>query len=158
MGVYMKKTLVRDVMSTEPVFTNSDMALTDLVKLFVTYQVRGLPVVGEDGRLLGVVTETDLFLKKKGVAFSIERVPTLLGQVVDPDEVERLDLCRSVTVGEVMTESPVSIGPDESLWDAAQLMSERRFSILPVTADGTWLGTVRRIFLLRRIYAPTAPS
>ena len=150
----MRKTRVRELMSQEPVYAHPDMPLGALVELFAAHQVRGVPVVGDDLELVGVVSETDLFLKERGIAFSLEKVPTLLGQIVDPDDVEKLDACRGVTVREVMTGSPVSIGPEATLWDAAHTMSERKFSILPVTEDGRWVGTVRRIFLLRRIYAP----
>lgn len=40
----MRKTLVGKIMSTKPIFAKPEMPLTELVKLFATYRVRGVPV------------------------------------------------------------------------------------------------------------------
>ena len=116
----MKKTKVRELLCDEQACARPEMQLTEFVALFSKHSVRGLPVVDAEGAILGVVTETDLFLKKKGVALSLEKVPTLLGHVIDPEEVEGMAADYDVTVRDVMTESAVTIGPDATLWEAAQ--------------------------------------
>ncbi len=115
--------------------------------------VRAVPVVGDDGRLLGVVSETDLFLKEKGVPFSLEKVPTLLGQVVVQDELQDFELCQRVKVEEVMTDGVTSVEASATLEEVAMLMYERGFSVLPVVEGDRLVGVVRRIDILTRLYA-----
>jgi len=111
-----------------------------------------MSVVDEGGNLLGVVSETDLFIKEKGVPFSMEKVPTLLGQVIGEDQIEDIDLGKGVTVREVMTRDVITIDSSATLEDAAWLMHKKKLSLLPVISDGSLVGEVRRISVLRVIY------
>lgn len=149
----MKRIPVADLMEKEPVSVRPDRPLSELVASLQRYKFRALPVTGEDGRLLGVVSETDLFLKEKGVPFSLEKVPTLLGRVVAEDELQDFAPGRRVKVEEVMTVNPISVEPSATLEEAAMLMYQSKFSVLPVVDGERLVGMVRRIDLLRRIYA-----
>ena len=148
----MKKIPVREFMSRDRTAARADMPLTELVSLFTEHSVRALPVTDADGVLLGVVSETDLFLKEKGVAFSLEKVPTLLGKVIDPKEVNKFERTRRVLVDEVMSSRAVTASEDDTLEAVTMLMFRNRLSLLPVTAEGTLVGVLRRIDVLRKIY------
>ncbi len=149
----MKHLHAAEFMEHEPVAVRPAMPLAELVALLWREHVRALPVVDGEGVLVGVVSETDLFLKKKGVPFSLEKVTTLLGEPIPKDQLSGLERTDRVTVGEVMTDHPVTVGPEATLEQAALLMHERGLSVLPVEEDGRLVGMVRRINLLRRIYA-----
>ncbi len=148
----MKRTPVSRFMSRELIVARPEMPLTKLVALLQEHCVRGLPVTDESNRLVGVVSETDLFLKEKGVPFSLEKVPSLLGQVVDRDEVDQVELCKKVRVGEVMTSTVTSVAEEATLEEVAMLMYERHLTMLPVVRDGELVGVVRRIDVLRLLY------
>ena len=139
-------------MEHEPVAATPGMELTDLVELFWRERVRALPVTEAGGRLVGVVSETDLFLKNKGVPFSLEKVPALLGEAVAKDELAELEVSAGITVADVMTAHPVTITADTTVADAAMAMLDRGLSVLPVVDGDRLVGMVRRIQLLRRIY------
>ena len=113
-----------------------------------------MSVVDEAGNLVGVVSETDLFIKEKGVPFSMEKVPTLLGRAIGQDQIDDLDLeiGKGVTVGQVMTTDVVTIDAGATLEDAAWLMHKQKVSLLPVISDGSLIGEIRRISVLRVIY------
>ena len=149
----MKRVPVAELMEKDPVTTRPGTPLTELVGQLRQYGVRAVPVVGDDGRLLGVVSETDLFLKEKGVPFSLEKVPTLLGQVVVQDELQDFELCQRVKVEEVMTDGVTSVEASATLEEVAMLMYERGFSVLPVVEGDRLVGVVRRIDILTRLYA-----
>ena len=148
----MKRIPVSRFMSRELIAARQEMPLTELVGLLQEHGVRGLPVIDQAKRVVGVVSETDLFLKEKGVPFSLEKVPSLLGQVVDKDEVGQVELCKKVTVGEVMSSTVTTVDEETTLEDVAMLMYERHLTMLPVVDDGELTGVVRRIDVLRLLY------
>lgn len=149
----MKRIPARELMEKDPVTTSPDTPLTELVTQLKRYGFRAMPVVDADQKLVGVVSETDLFLKERGVPFSLEKVPTLLGRMVAEDELQDFEPTRRVKVEEVMSTSVVSLEPAATLEDAAMLMLKRKFSLIPVVEDGRLVGVVRRIDILTRLYA-----
>jgi len=148
----VKKVPVTDLMEADPVTTRAETPLTELVRQLKRYGFRAMPVADDDGNLLGVVSETDLFLKEKGVPFSLEKVPSLLGQMVAEDELQDFEPTRRVKVKEVMSTGIVTLPPNATLEDAAMLMCKRRFPLIPIVEEKKLLGVVRRIDVLRRLY------
>ena len=148
----MKGAPAKEFMSRDLTAARADMPLPELVRLFDKNKVRGLPVTDEDGHLVGIITERDIFLKEKGVPFSLETVPSLLGEVVDKDDVDDVDRCQSVLVEEVMHANVNAIDPETPLEDVAMLMFENNLTLVPVVTDDKLIGVVRRIHVLRKIY------
>ena len=148
----MKETPVSEFMSRDLTAASKEMPLTELVTLFKENKVRGLPVTDEDNRLLGVVTERDIFLKEKGVPFSLETVPTLLGQVIDKADIDQVELCRQVTVEDVMRANVATVTETDTLEDVGMLMYEEKRALVPVVKNDKLVGVVRRIHVLREIY------
>jgi CBS domain-containing protein len=136
----MKQTPVSEFMSRDLTSARKEMPLTELVALFKKNKVRGLPVTDEEDRLLGVVTERDIFLKEKGVPFSLETVPTLLGQVVDKQDIDQVERCRQVTVEDVMRANVSTVTVTDTLEDVGMLMYEERRALVPVVEDEKLVG------------------
>ena len=149
----VKKVPVSELMEKDPVTARADMPLTELVAQLKRYGFRAMPVVDDEDRPIGVVSETDLFLKEKGVPFSLEKVPTLLGRMVAEDELQDFAPTRRVKVEEVMSTTVARLDPSATLEDAAMLMLKRRFSLIPVVENDKLVGIVRRIDILTRLYA-----
>ena len=148
----MIKIPVTDFMRQPPVSTRPETTLVELVAELQEKGVRTMSVVDDAGKLVGVVSETDLFIKEKGVPFSMGKVPTLLGQAIGEDEIDDIDVGKGITVGQVMTRDVVTIDASATLGDVAWLMHKKKLSLLPVIADGTLVGEIRRITVLRVIY------
>jgi CBS domain-containing protein len=148
----MKTISVTEFMSRDLSAAREDMLLPDLVKMLDERKVRGLPVVDDNGNVTGIVTETDIFLKEKGVPFSMEKVPSLLGQIIDPAEVDKVEGCRQVPVGDVMTRKVTTVTEDATLEEVTMVMYEKHVTLLPVLVDGKLSGVVRRVNILRRLY------
>lgn len=62
-----KTTTVRDVMSKEVLYCFDDQDVSEVAKNMGERQVRRMPVVNRDKRLVGVVSLGDLALKKEGM-------------------------------------------------------------------------------------------
>jgi len=132
----MPKT-VADIMSREPILARPEMPLNEAIKILAEKRISGLPVVNEAGKLVGVISETDLMWKETGA--TPPAYIMLLDSVIylqNPAKYERdLHKVLGQTVGEVMSGNPVTIDPDKSLQEAARLMHERKIHRLPVLDD-----------------------
>jgi CBS domain-containing protein len=118
---------VDDLMSTE-VVTMSRNETLDLVDQIMTLgRIRHLPVLDDDGKLCGVVSQRDLFRGALATALGYGRV----GQ-------DRL--LRSLAVKEVMSTEVVTTSRETPLEDAAKLMFERKLGCLPVVSGGELVG------------------
>jgi acetoin utilization protein AcuB len=126
---------VRDIMTIEvaTVGRNDALALAD--DLMKTKKIRHLPVV-EEGRLVGILTQRDLFQAAMSSAMGF-------------GEKARKEFLKTVLVKEVMTEEVVTIAPDADAREAARRMLERKVGCLPVLDSGRLAGIVSESDLLR---------
>jgi CBS domain-containing protein len=140
---------VADVMETDWPTLGPEQTVEDAIKLFAESGISGAPVV-EDGRLAGIVTEGDLIFRDAEI-----KAPgflDILGGVIplgNWDEYREEALkSAGVTVGEVMTREVLTVGPDDSLAEAATVMAEEGIKLLPVAEEGILRGIVTRMDIL----------
>ena len=129
---------VRDVMTTGVVVVRAGTPYREMTTMFRQHRVSGFPVVDDDGKVTGVVSETDL----------------LAVAAADPDTGAHPALWRphhkQLTVGEatagaLMTHPAVTVGPDEPARTAGRLMSSLKLQRLPVVdRDGHLVGILSR--------------
>lgn len=129
----MPKT-VADVMSRDPIVVRPETPLKEAIQILAERHISGLPVVEQTGKLVGVISETDLMWQEKGV--TPPAYIMFLDSVIylqNPATFER-DLHKSLgqTVGEVMTQDAITITEEKPLREAAALMHERNVRRLPV--------------------------
>ncbi len=149
----MSKT-VAEVMTHGPITVHPETALTEVIRILAERHISGLPVVDATGKLIGVVSETDLMWQATDVT------PPAYIMVLDsviyldnPGRYER-DLHKALgqTVADVMSHHPVTIGPEQPLSMAAHLMYDRQVHRLPVVnADGAVLGILTRGDIVRSL-------
>ncbi len=140
---------VGDIMQTDWPALGPDQTVEDTIKLFAESGISGVPVV-EGERLVGIVTEGDLIFQDADV-----KAPgflDILGGIIPLGNWEeyRREVLKSagVTVGEVMTENPITVSPDATLAEAATLMAENRVKLLPVAEGERLRGVVTRMDIL----------
>lgn len=152
----MPKT-VADVMTRDPITAKPETPLNEVIKTLAEQRISGLPVVDEAGKLVGVISETDLMWRESGA--TPPPYIMLLDSVIyleNPNRYEReLHKALGATVKEVMTDHHVvTIAPDKPLRDAAQLMHERKVHRLPVlNTEGRVIGILTRGDIVRAMAA-----
>src|SRR5215218_3489752 len=126
-----------------------EQTVEDAIKLFAESGISGVPVVVE-GRLAGIVTEGDLIFQDAEI-----KAPgflDILGGMIPLGNWEeyRQEALKSagVTVGEVMTTEVLTVGPNDSLSEAATIMAEEKIKLLPVAEEGRLRGVVTRMDIL----------
>ena len=133
---------VRDVMSTRVIVVRQSAPYKDMAAMLRQQRVSAFPVIDDDHRVIGVVSEGDLLAKK---VFDGSSPEAAQGTLRRRDH----DKAAAVTAAELMTTPAVTIGPDAPVTEAARLMYSRRVKRLPVTSeDGTLIGIVSRADVL----------
>ncbi|HUZ87545.1 MAG TPA: CBS domain-containing protein [Candidatus Baltobacterales bacterium] len=132
---------VSDVMTKDVVSVGPDEDFKTVARLMQLHEVSALPVVDHGGKLVGIVSESDLLAKER------ERGANrpLLGLRWNEDSV-----ASARTAGDVMTSPAICIAPDASIPEAARLMYREAVKRLPVIDHkGDLLGIVSRADLLK---------
>jgi len=141
---------VKDVMSTHVIAVRQRAGYKEMAAMLRDQRVSAFPVIDDDNKVIGVVSETDLLAKE-----ALEgTVPWTLGSL--PRQHVRSQV-NGVTAAELMTKPVVTIGPDKPVTDAARLMFNMRVKRLPVVSDdGTLIGIVTRSDVLSVYNRPDA--
>ena len=132
-------TRISDVMTTPVVTLTRVTPYREIARLLARYQIGGLPVILMDQRVAGVVSEGDLVAARDKEAWRV-RTGTKAGQHWPGSQWHA-----AILAGELMTAPAVTIGPDETVATAAQVMTAHRVSRLPVVGrDGMLIGIVSK--------------
>jgi len=143
-------TTVKDVMTTHVVAVRLKATYKDMATRLREFRVSAFPVLDEDNKVVGVVSEADL-LTKEALEYSPHSVASgiLHGR-------ERAKAA-AVTAADLMTRPAVTVGPDETVSHAARLMYSRKVKRLPVVDDrGRLVGIVSRADVLSVFSRPDA--
>ncbi|MCR3922087.1 MAG: CBS domain-containing protein [Firmicutes bacterium] len=143
---------VKDIMTTEVITVHKETTIKEVARLLIEHRISGLPVVDEEKRLIGVVTEGDLIYADKKLhapAFT-----EILGGVIffeNPKQMgEDLQKMTAYKVSGIMTTEVFSVREDAAVEDAATIMVEKGINRVPVvTKDKTLVGIVSRQDIIR---------
>ncbi|MFE2359664.1 CBS domain-containing protein [Streptomyces virginiae] len=125
---------VEDIMTHAVISVDRRTPFKEVVEAMRQWRISALPVLSEEGRVAGVVSEADLLLKAQGA-----------------------DESRAVTAGQLMTVPAVTVTKDATIPGAARLMARGHLKRLPVVdGDGRLIGVVSRGDLLKIYLRPDA--
>ncbi len=141
---------VADLMTRQVVAIDPETPLAQAIGLMTRYKVSGLPVVGRNDRVVGILTEGDL-LRRVEIG-TVQKPAGWLASFFLPERAaENYVLGHGRRVQEVMTPEVVTIADDASLTEAARLMQRHHVKRLPVVRDGRLCGILSRADLVRRV-------
>ncbi|WP_432822736.1 CBS domain-containing protein [Trichloromonas sp.] len=141
----------KDIMTTSVHSVSADTEVDELARLFSETNVNAMPVVDSEGRLEGVVTETDLVEQDKPL-----HIPTVVS-IFDwvfyleseknfRDEVKRITARK---VGDICSREVATCSPDTPVNEIAGLMVDRATHLVPVVENGKVVGVVARLDIIR---------
>ena len=152
----MTNKIVSDVMSYNPITVKPEMSLKEAIKILAEQRISGLPVVNENGKLVGIVSETDLMWQESGAT------PPPYIMVLDsiiflenPARYEKeIHKALGETVHDVMTKNPLTTTAEKPLSATAKLMHEHNIHRLPVLNEyGKVIGILTRGDIIRAMAA-----
>ena len=119
---------VADYMTREVVAVHPDMPTSEAIVLLLKHRISGMPVVDEDGKLVGILSERDCL--KAFVHARYHNLPTTAARDLMTTEVE-------------------TVGPDMGILEVADLFLDRHFRRLPVVEEDRLVGQISRRDVLR---------
>ncbi len=130
--------LVKDVMTRSVRVVNPDTKVMEVASVMCLYRIPGIPVVEEDGRLVGIVAEKDvlhrLFPKLENL------MEEGMGNVDLDKEMAKYKDVLTLPVSDLMTPNPITVTPDLHVLRAASVMVRHRFRRIPVAHNGMLVG------------------
>jgi CBS domain-containing protein len=136
---------VREVMTRDVVTVTPETSLKEVARKLVDLRVSGMPVVGADGSVVGVISEADVLAKERREHEDVGPIARLLHRR-DPSEKGKL---AARTAGEAMTSPAITVDPSWTIPTVAQMMLEHAINRLPVVRAGRLVGIVTRADLVR---------
>jgi CBS domain-containing protein len=134
------ETTVKDVMTTQVVAVRRGATFKEMAATLRRCRVSAFPVVDENGKVIGVVSEADLLAKEALADHG------LVDGLLHHREVYKAE---GVTAGDLMTHPAVTVRPGDTVEHAARLMYGLRIKRLPVVdAGGALVGLISRTDLL----------
>jgi CBS domain-containing protein len=141
------------VMTRFVVTAGPDATMTELAKTLAQHAISGLPIVDQNGKLLGIVSEGDLM--RQFTHTGEQRRSWWLHMLADGDrlapeflEYVRLDRRQA---RDMMQTDVVTTTEDATLPEIAELMGRHRIKRLPVVKDGKLVGIVTRADLVKAV-------
>ena len=143
----------RDIMTTEVITVSPETLVSDLAKTLAGKNIGGVPVVDADGRLLGIVTQSDLVERAR----DLEMPPAI--NILDfhvylqiPSHLFRkVEKMLGATVADVMSPKPVTVSPETPVPQIAALMAKQKVHTLPVLERGKIVGIIGKMDLVRAV-------
>ncbi len=147
--------LINDIMTRKVVTVTTGDSVEECARLLQKHNISGLPVLGKDGKVAGIVTEGDLI--RRASRIKAPGYLEILGGLIylgSPQKfVDELQRAMSLEAGNLMSKKVISIKPDDTMEKAATLMIENEISRLPVLdEDGNLIGIVSRRDIMQHLY------
>src|SRR5215475_7466186 len=136
----MNKT-VKDIMTTRVIWVSKNATFREMAAALREYRVSAFPVVDDDRKVIGGVSEADMLAKE-----ALIDEPGFVGGILHRRDQAK---ARGITAGDLMTTAVVAVRPEDTVEHAAKLMYDRGVKRLPVTDEsGHLVGIISRADVL----------
>ena len=138
-------------MTTEVLTVSPETSISELSKILENRKIGGLPVVDKGGRLLGVITQSDLVDRARDLELppAINILDFHFYLQIPSHLLQRVEKMLGTTVGDCMTPNPVTVAPDTPVARIAALMAKQKMHTIPVLEGGKIVGVIGKMDLVR---------
>ncbi|MBT5469103.1 MAG: CBS domain-containing protein [Nitrospina sp.] len=140
-----------EIMTRKVVTVNKNLPIKELSKLFIENRFNGVPVVDDDGNVIGVVTQGDLIEQNKNL--HIPTVITLFDAVLFLDSEKKFESdvkkLTGTKVEDIYHKHAVSVSPNANISEITTLMAEKDVHTLPVLDGEKLVGVIGKRDVIR---------
>ncbi len=123
---------VEDYMARKLITFKPDQPMHDVVDALMKHKISGVPVVNNDGELVGVISEGDCL--KEVVKGKYDNMPIFTG-----------------LVEEHMAQNVITVSPDMNIFEAAKMFLDKRLRRFPVIYDGKLIGQISQKDVMKAV-------
>ncbi len=149
----LRKT-AKNIMTKNPITFTPTMSVKEAAKILAEKDIGGAPVLDSNGRLVGIVTESDLIVQDVRLRFPTY-IELLDGYLYLPGSLEHFEeefkKAIGAEVADVMTMEVITVGEGTSIEDIATLMVEKDIGRVPVMSGDRVVGIVTKGDIVRAI-------
>ncbi|OWZ82810.1 CBS domain-containing protein [Natranaerobius trueperi] len=143
----------RDIMTKELITVSPETTVDQAAKIMSEKNISGLPVIDEDNRIMGIVTEGDLLGKHKKIdpPGYIEFLGGIIFTESQDEYFEQLQKYVATKVVQLMSTDVVTVTPDTPVEELPTLMDQKEIKRVLVTEKGKLIGIVSRADVIRAL-------
>ena len=143
----------KDIMTHDPITIGPKTNIREIAEILTTHNISGLPVVGEDGAVLGIVSEGDLM--RKEIAPKTPDVLSILGAIIYYNGLKEYQQAfrkmSATTAEEIMTARVVTVQQHEDVSQVGQIMLDHAIKRVPVLAGNQLVGIISRSDIVKML-------
>ncbi|MDL2269137.1 CBS domain-containing protein [Desulfosarcina sp. OttesenSCG-928-A07] len=141
------------IMTKSPITVTEQTEITKVATLLLEKRINGVPVVNDEGKLVGIICQSDIVAQQKQLP--MPSLFTFLDGYISlqsPKHMEKaIRKIAATLVIDAMTPNPVTVSPDSDIEAIAALMVDHNFHTLPVVENGHLVGVIGKEDVLRTL-------
>ena len=143
----------KDIMTRDVITVNQSTTIEELARILMEHKISGAPVVDENGKLAGVVTENDLISQNRRLHIpTVVRLFDAFIMLESPARIEKeIKKMAANTVGDICTKDIITVGEDAALEEVATIMYEKKVHLIPVLEGNRIKGIIGKMDLIKGI-------
>lgn len=140
----------RDVMVSPVITVKPYSSVRDVAELFLNRRISAVPVVDDQGKIVGIISEGDL-MHRSEAGTERRRSWWLFGLTQDETLAAEYVKAHARTVADVMTTKVITATPETPLHEIAALLERNAIKRVPIVTDGQLVGIVSRANLIQAV-------
>ena len=145
--------IAKDIMAENVITVSPDTEIIQAAQLLIQKNINGTPVINKKGEIVGIICQSDLIAQQKNLPLpSLFRLLDGFIPLTSPKKLEKeVRKIAAITVADAMTSDVVSVTPDTSIGEIADLMVGKNYHSIPVVDDGKLVGIIGKEDILQTI-------
>lgn len=140
---------VKDVMVKKVITIKSGTTLEQAAKILVKNNISGAPVVDEQGKLIGMISEKDLF---KTLYPDVGDILSHLALWLSKEKIKyRIKTKKQILIDKIMTKKVITVGENDHVLKVGSIMLTAKIHRLPVVKNDKVVGIVSRRDIFRKL-------
>lgn len=141
----------KEIMTKDVITVKRETKVSELAEIFTMSGISGVPVVDNYGKVIGVVTESDLVEQSKSL--HLPTVFTILDSVIflesEKHFEKELKKMTGAKVEDIYTEDPIVVAPETPVREVANIMAEKKVYTIPVVDGDKLVGVIGKADVVR---------
>ena len=151
----MNNKKAKDIMTTDVIVAKKGDTIANVAKILISGKIGGLPVIDEENKVIGIISETDI-IKKEKRAHSTPFINVLEG-IIFLDDINKMEKdlrdIAAYKVEELMSKNIVKVNEDQDFDDVANIMIKKSINRVPVVDENNILkGIICRYDIIKAMY------